>query len=419
MKISEFKKFNLPDKPGVYFFLKGKSILYIGKATSLRSRTKSYFGNDLIVTRGPLILDMVTKADSIKWQETDSVLEALVLEASLIKKHQPYYNTKEKDDKSFNYVCINKDFKVLVVRGKNLKKENYKKFYGPFPSGDQLRIALRILRKIFPFNDEYSSKKYAKDFYKQLSLVPDEKYKENIKNLCAFFEGKKQNVVKSLQKRMKALAKGQKFEDANEIKKQIFALTHINDVALIKEDIFTAQNHANFPRLSLPRPKGEARAHTYSENSQDSATLRIEAYDIAHMSGANMVGVMTVVDGGEPNKSEYKKFNIKSVKGANDPASLREVLSRRFAHKEWQYPDVIVVDGNDVQINVVKKVLAEYNLEIPVLSVVKDIRHKAKGILGDAKLAKAYKKAILLANSEAHRFAITFYRQKSRKNMLK
>jgi len=139
MKLETFKKLKLPDKPGVYFFLKtsppapllGKErvarrpseVLYIGKATSLRDRVKSYFGKDLIDTRGPLLVDMVYKADKIDWQETDSVLEAIILEANLIKKHQPKYNTKEKSDKSFNYVCITRGKlpKVLIVRGKNVE----------------------------------------------------------------------------------------------------------------------------------------------------------------------------------------------------------------------------------------------------------------------------------------------------------
>src|SRR3989338_6324858 len=123
MKLKSFKKIKLPDKSGVYFFKKGKNILYIGKATSLRDRIKSYFSKDLINTRGPLILDMVFKADNIKWKVSQSVLEALILEANLIKKHQLYYNTREKDDKSFNYVVITTEKlpKVVIVRGSNIK----------------------------------------------------------------------------------------------------------------------------------------------------------------------------------------------------------------------------------------------------------------------------------------------------------
>ena len=124
MKVKYFKKLRMPNTSGVYFFKKGKDILYIGKATSLRDRIKSYFGKDLIETRGPLLVDMVFKASKIDWQETESVLEALILEAGLIKKYQPYYNTAEKDDKSFNYVCITREKlpKVVLVRAKNLNQ---------------------------------------------------------------------------------------------------------------------------------------------------------------------------------------------------------------------------------------------------------------------------------------------------------
>ena len=103
------KKTKLPDLPGVYLFKKGKGIMYIGKATLLKDRVKSYFSNDLIATRGPLIVDMVFQADNIDFIKTDSVLEALILESNLIKKHQPKYNTKEKDDRSYNYVVITKE----------------------------------------------------------------------------------------------------------------------------------------------------------------------------------------------------------------------------------------------------------------------------------------------------------------------
>src|SRR3989338_10750518 len=161
MQIKYFKKIKIPDKPGVYFFRKGKNTLYIGKATSLKDRTKSYFGKDLIQTRGPLIVDMVLKAGQIKWAVTDSVLEALILEANLIKKYQPYYNTREKDKKSFNYVCITGEKlpKVIVVRGKELlglKNFKYKATFGPYPNGLQLREALKIIRRIFPFLDDQS-----------------------------------------------------------------------------------------------------------------------------------------------------------------------------------------------------------------------------------------------------------------------
>ena len=146
---------------------------------------------------------------------------------------------------------------------------------------------------------------------------------------------------------------------------------------------------------------------------------RIEAYDVAHMSGKNMVGVMTVIENGEIAKSEYKKFIIRTQSGANDTGALEDILSRRFRHLEWGLPSIVVVDGSVAQINVAKSVLNRYQFKIPIVGVVKDDKHKAKAIQGDETIIKKYKNQILLLNSEAHRFAIKFYRSKSRKNMLK
>jgi excinuclease ABC subunit C len=362
---------------------------------------------------------MVTRSGEIKWQETDSVLEALILEANLIKKHQPYYNTKEKDDKSFNYVCITKEElpKVVVKRGRDLLQQQqnfprltlprvrggthttknlavaYANTYGPYPNGRQLHEALKIIRKIFPFYDD-KSKNY-KEFYRQIELAPKsearEEYVRNIRNIKLFLSGKKSKVLKGLKREMKKLAKEQKFEQANMVKRQIFALEHINDVSLIKED------------------------NGFKEGA---STYRIEAYDIAHMSGKNMVGVMTVVEDGRANKSEYRKFKIKTQSGSNDTGSLREVLERRLSHPEWRYPNLIVVDGSTAQINIAERVLREVGMMTPVVAVTKDERHRAREIKGDRELVSKHEGAIILANSEAHRFAIAFHKLRRGKSFL-
>lgn len=396
MKNQDLKNFKLPDKPGVYFFKVGNSVVYIGKATSLRDRVRSYFSKDIIVTRGPHILDMTVKADKIEWQETDSVLEALILEANLIKKFKPKYNTKEKDNKSFNYVCITRDKlpKILVVRGRGLDKKLYIKVYGPFPNGSQLKEAMKIIRRIFPYIDDDSLKRNNREFYKQLGLTPTGEYKNNIKNLKLFFEGKKKSIIVNLKKEMLAFAKKKEFEKANEIKNRIFALDHINDVALIKSD------------------------YTHGNVAQSQLISRIEAYDVAHMGGKNMVGVMIVIEDGEVNKSEYKKFIIRTQKNANDTGALEEVLSRRFRHTEWGLPSLVVVDGSTAQVNIAKQVLSRYQFDIPIVGVVKDERHKPKAIIGEESIINKYKKQILLANSEAHRFSITFHKQKRNKSFL-
>jgi excinuclease ABC subunit C len=192
---------------------------------------------------------------------------------------------------------------------------------------------------------------------------------------------------------MKAAAKSQNFEEAGRVRNQLFALEHINDTALIKYDFMSSSHELT-------------------------TSFRIEAYDIAHMSGKNMVGVMTVLVNGTTDKNEYRKFIIRSQTGSNDTGALEEVLSRRLRHNEWGMPDLIVIDGGVGQLNVAKQVLFRYQMKIPVVSVVKDDSHKAREILGDKENAERYPKEILLANSEAHRFAITFHKLKRSKNFL-
>src|SRR3989344_6455941 len=431
----DFKKLKMPDKPGVYFFLdKDNKPVYIGKATSLRDRVRSYFpsttlprkysgqvgAGGLLQSRGPLILDMVFKAKGLKWVETDSVLEALILEANLIKKYQPYYNTKEKDQKSFNYVGITKEPypRVLIVRGKDLpiEQKNLKAVYGPYTSSPALREALKIIRRIFPFFDEKSRVKGRYEFYRQLGLAPqadDRKaYAKNIKNIKLFFEGKKSKVIKNLEKEMKALAKEHKFERAGLTRNQIFSLKHIRDVALIKDDSIVKEFSG-----------GQNEASARGRNFFGDSVFRIEAYDIAHMGGKNMVGVMTVIEDGEVRKNEYRKFSARGGAAfggktifnsgkANDTGALLEVLERRFSHQEWPMPKLIVLDGGKAQINTAVRFQARVGLAIPVVSVVKDERHRPKGILGNKTMAEKYEKNILLANSEAHRFAIIYHRSR-------
>lgn len=410
MDIAYLKKKNLPDTPGVYLFKLGKEILYIGKATSLRDRVRSYFSNEVIKTRGPLIVDMVTKADNLDFKQTDSVLEALVLEAYLIKKHLPVANTKEKDNKSFNYVIITKeDFpQILVERGRTLEmtfpKNKIKYLFGPFPQGGALTEALKIVRRIFPYRDHKCTP--AEDqlkadreprpcFNRQIGLCPGvctseiskKEYAKVIQHIKYFFEGKKKDLVKQLTKEMNVLASEHEFEKAAVLRKQLFALGHIHDVSLIKDERIDQSKKAEF---------------------------RIEAYDIAHISGTNVVGVMTVVEDGQVKKSDYRKFNIKK-QANNDVGALKEVLSRRLNHPEWPMPDLIAIDGGIGQLNGAKEILKNRGIEILIVGVVKDNRHKPIDFVGNREIAKKYSKEILIANSEAHRFAITFHRKKRSK----
>jgi excinuclease ABC subunit C len=400
----------LPDNPGVYIFRGPKrAILYIGKATSLKSRVASYFRRDLIATRGPLLVAMVEAASVVDFIETDSVLEALILEAHLIKKHQPLYNTKEKDNKSFNYVVITKeDFpRVMTMRGRELetKGTEIKYSFGPFPQGSVLREALSLVRKIFPFRDKCKPGSGKPCFNAQLGLCPGvcvgtisrTEYGKTIQRIKLFFEGKKRALLSGIERDMNKAAKELKFEEAARLKKTLFALTHIQDIALLKA-AFDSGN----PRTAL--------------GQGDRQDFRIEAYDAAHISGTSTVGVMVVLENGEVKKSDYRKFKIKTATN-DDNASLREMLERRFAHTEWPMPKLIVIDGGKAQVNTTRKALAEWGLGIPVVGVVKDEFHRPREIIGDARARTAYDRAILLANSEAHRFAIAYHRTVRGKTM--
>lgn len=413
LKYFNKRKQKIPDSPGVYFFLdKRKKILYIGKATSLRDRLRSYFSPDLHETRGALLVQMLQKAKSIDWRQTDSVLEALLLEAHLIRNYQPAHNTDQKDDKSWNYVVITKeDFpRVLLMRGKELEQKtpaSYLRVFGPFPHGLQLKEALRIIRKIFPYRDTCTpatellkAGKHPKAcFNRSLGLCPGvcsgeiskTDYRKIIRRIALLFEGKKIQLLKSLARDMKKYARGERFEDAALLRRQVFALTHIHDVSLIKDE--------------------------YKNPSPAAASNRIEAYDVAHLRGSSNVGVMTVVEDGMTNKNEYRKFRIRLAKPGDDAGALREILFRRLAHEEWPLPRLIAVDGAGAQINAAEAVVREYGMRIPVVGVVKDEKHRPREIRGDRTLIASRERDILLANAEAHRFAIEYHRKRSRREL--
>lgn len=499
MNLIEYKKLHIPDSPGVYIFKSGVDVLYIGKATSLRERLRSYFNDDVIATRGRLIVDMVTRAISIEYETTDSVLEAFIRETELIKKYQPPYNSKDKDNKSFNYVVITKEEfpRVLSVRGRDLEKDvlslDIHHSYGPYPHGGELKEALKIIRKIFPFRDmcvpcvqNSNTHKTPKPcFNRSINLCPgvctgeisSTQYKKTIQHIHLFFTGKKKKILKTLELEMMKYAKTQEFERAGEIKKTIFALEHIKDVSMIKREIRNGMKIEEYtPPTTRPVPAYVVSKKHLRHIVQDwkgieaERQFRIESYDVAHMSGKNMVGVMVVSTNFEFDKTQYRKFIIKEYEDSNDIGALKEIVKRRFTHLDWKWPDMIIVDGGELQRNAVLKLVSEiyqnYKLEYPelstltmpcVVSVVKDGSHKAKAILGATddqietfdngsihiktppvleKMRKTLSVSnltrsqiivgqfkiqsmhIISLNEETHRFAITFHKKKRSENFL-
>ncbi|MBP9851874.1 MAG: GIY-YIG nuclease family protein [Candidatus Pacebacteria bacterium] len=430
----EFDQLGLPSVPGIYFFRdENDKILYIGKATSLRERVRSYFSADLVATRGPRLVDMVFLSKKITWEVCQNALEALIIEANAIRHFKPKYNVKEKDDKSYNCVIITKeDFpRIFLARQRDIdwakkemassslrgslwvKGQKLQAVFGPYPSGSAIKEGLKILRRIFPYRDFSSLQKDKEIFYRQIGLAPDlrteeaqKKYKQNITRIKLFLSGKFSELRETLEKQMNTFAKREEFEEAQSAKQKLFALNHIQDVSLLKRD----------DRVWEPAGRNFDEKGNPIDGSR--GLMRFEGYDIAHISGTSMVGVMVVAENGVIQKDEYRKFNIKTVSGANDPAALREVILRRLNHPEWPYPKAFVVDGNKVQKKVAEDALKEAGLSIPVIAVVKNEKHKPKGLLGKESLILPHKQTILLVNGEAHRFAIDFHRKKRSTNSL-
>jgi excinuclease ABC subunit C len=403
----KIKNGELPSSPGVYIMkdASGK-VLYVGKAVSLKRRVNQHFDRP----HGPQIPEMTKQVAEIDYIEKPTALEALVLEANLIKHFWPKYNVMQKDNKSFMYLGITKeDFpRPVLVRGTDLDDDTAKKYkvvFGPYTSSRALKAALDLVRKAFPWSTCLPGQKRP-CFYHHLKLCPgvcidvaDKKaYQKTIRDLIRFFEGKKDVILKDYKKQMNALAKAKKFEEAAEIRNKVFFLEHIQDVAVLRRD------DEQIDRIKT----GEGMAVNLFG--------RIEGYDISNISGTSQVASMVVFENGAPAKAEYRKFKIKSVEGPNDVASMRETLMRRFKHDEWRKPDLILIDGGLPQVHAAEEVMHHLNIQIPVVGIAKGAQRKRNDIICSrvsvelCELANKYVDLLAQVRDEAHRFAITFHK---------
>lgn len=418
----DYKK--LPDSPGVYLMHGADGrVLYVGKAGNLRRRVSSYFERPHDVR----IETLVRKIARIDFKKTDTALEALILEAELIKKFTPPYNVREKDDKSFLYIETTKEKfpRVLLVRGQsNMRDMKHGARggaggrWGPFTSASNVREALRILRRIFPWSthDPERVGTFARPCFDcEIGLCPGtcvgaisrEDYLKNIEHLKLFLDGKKKRVLGALAKEMNAASKKMEFEKAEKLRRRIFALQHIRDTALIADSEVVA-GHGNGAEQSY----------------------RIEGYDISNISGTAAVGSMVVFENGEPNKDEYRKFKIRTIFQPNDVGMLTEMLERRFKRAaaggkrneagerhSWRLPDLVLIDGGIAQANAAKKVLMRAGLRIPILGIAKGPERKRNDILG-AIPKWTDKKTLIKVRNEAHRFAIGYHKSLRGRNFL-
>jgi len=405
MTLEDVKKLNIPQAPGCYqYFDKSGTLIYIGKAVNLRSRVFSYWRAGTMHT--PAKKRLVSEIRKIKWIEVDSEIEALLLEANLVKKFQPFFNVDLRDDKRFNYIHISTEDEIPgIFLTRKIGKSGL--YFGPFVSALAVKETLKALRKIWPY---CTMRKIQKKpcFYYQIGKclgpcgqkISLKEYNDQvIKPLILFFEGKKKRVIKMLP------------EEKREFMKQVLENTRVLSV-------------------------GEKYANDVVELAKlldlTKVPQRIEGYDISSIFSKEPVGSMVVFHNGEPDKNEYRKFKIRGEISKDhkhgDVHMLKEILERRF-NNDWPLPDLIVIDGGKAQINVATRILKKLKLDIQVIGITKGeglrsahapdrLYFPGQTLPLKLPLASPALHVLKRVRDEAHRFAITYHRKIRSKRFL-
>ncbi len=410
----------LPASPGVYFH-KGTNgeVIYVGKAAVLKNRVRQYFHH---TQKDPKTEALVREIADTDWIVVDTEMDALFLESEMIKRYMPKWNILLRDDKTVSYVRIDMKSAVPYVSFTRTPQDDGATYIGPFYGKTAVAQALRILRKVFPYYDKPFDGK--KTLNTDLGLTPGievgktapAEYKKNLRKLRLYLEGGRHKLIKELEKQMQAAAKEERFEEAAELRKQLFGLRELQKKIVFSDkeflDISSDQALSDLQSmLHLPEPP-----------------KRIEGYDISHQSGTNVVGSMVVFTNGASDRSEYRKFKLRHQKN-DDTANLREVIERRLKHDEWPFPDLVILDGGIGQVNAVQDLLLAQHIAVIGRDKSGDhTRNAAVRIIvpthsgfqeitlsPDSHVAKL----IARIDDEAHRFAITYHTLLKRKNVFK
>ena len=399
----------IPTTSGVYLMKDavGK-IIYVGKAVSLRKRVQSYFRKAKHHSKTDFL---VSEVKDIETLETASEAEALILEASLIKEHHPKFNIELRDDKSYPYIEISGEKFPRISITRPHEKNKSSKYYGPYVDAKLIREALTIIRKIFHFRTcDPFPKKECLDYHMGLCDAPcidnisREDYLKNIRNVSLILEGKKDVLYKSLKEEMQTLVKAQKFEEAAKVRNQLQAIGALysgtKDVNYYKE-AEQLQRALNLSR----RPE------------------RIEAFDISNIMGNQAVGSMVSFSQGKPDKSNYRRFRIKTVEGIDDFKMIAEIVRRRYLrlkNEAKSFPDLILIDGGKGQLAAACDELEKLDVRIPIISLAK--REEEVFLPNKRNLTRLAKDSLGLkllqrVRDEAHRFAVSYHRVLRKKDV--
>jgi excinuclease ABC subunit C len=397
----------LPDQPGVYLFRDARGLLlYVGKALSLRKRVASYFR--LATTHesplSPRIATLMTKVADLEIRPTTSEAEALLLEAQLIKEHHPSYNVAFRDDKTYPMLKVTHEpFPRLLVTRRKLNDGAI--YFGPYTDAGLMRQAVRFMRRVFPLR---TCKRFPPtpclEYHLGQCLAPcaayltARSYQRIVDDLVAFLQGRRDQLLRDLSRRMATAARDRRYEEAARLRNQLQALT---SVIVAKEQSLAAGPLEQLQAaLKLPQ-----------------TPQRIEAFDISNIFGEWAVGSMVVFVGGKPHKAHYRRFKIQTVQGSDDYAMMREVVRRRYSGtlaRELPLPDLILVDGGKGQLSAACEELTTLALRLPTIGLAKRFEHLFVPQSSDPIVLLPTSPVLHLVQhirDEAHRFAIAYHRQ--------
>lgn len=406
---------NLPENSGVYIFKDKYQVpIYVGKAVNIKKRVKNHFDLKKSNAKEQLLVERTTSIDAIV---VDSEIEALILEANLIKNHQPLFNSQLKDDKDYIYIKITDDEfpKVLAARKRDLT--DTREFFGPFPSSFKVRATLKFLRRVFPYSNCKPNQRRP-CLYFHLGLCPGvcarvitkKDYRTNIRKIVLFLKGERQKIINDLEKQLKNASKKLEFERAAIIRDQIESINYITK---------PSRNFEHF-EPDLEGIRNMEMEELAKEINLTKPPKRIECYDISNIHGKDATGSMVVFTNAVADHSEYRRFKIKTVVGINDTAMMAEIVERRLKN-DWPVPDLIVVDGGKGQLNAVFEVLRRLGKEIPIISLAKRLEEiYLPGNSKPLKLSRQNRALRLIQRlrDEAHRFAINYHRKLRSKRFL-
>ena len=339
---------SLPATPGVYFHKDASGeIIYVGKAAVLKNRVRQYFQKSR--GRDPKTEALVAEIHDTDWMEVESELEALFLEAEMVRRYMPRYNILLRDDKSLTYIRISYDSDYPTVSVTRRPLDDGARYFGPYFNSYSVKQALKHLRRPFPYATSQAFGQRRANLHYHLGLDPGleegrtslKDYRANLRRLMSVIEGNRSEIIKEVEKDMKVHAKAARFEQAAKSRNQLYSLQNLSKQIIFsdKEFMDISKDHALSELVDL------LGLYNYPK--------RIEGYDISHMSGTDVVASMVVFTNGVSNKAEYRKFKTRQDQN-NDFYNMHETITRRLSEKNrrlWGLPDVFLIDGGKGQLD--------------------------------------------------------------------